>query len=70
MHLANTAKGFFQGFKAAYDKVAHRKSHDPSEAPLFDSGIGDWLLDLTGLALIILVLGTVLKWAYLALFHK
>jgi hypothetical protein len=40
------------------------------EAPsIFDSGIGDWLLDLAFLALIALVLGNVLRWAYLALFH-
>jgi hypothetical protein len=41
------------------------------EAPsIFDSGIGDWLLDLAVLALIALVLGNVLRWAYLALVHR
>ena len=41
------------------------------EAPsIFDSGIGDWLLDLAVLALIALVLGNVLRWAYLALFYR
>ncbi len=62
MRLLNAAKGLFRGSKPG------SKQH---EAPsIFDSGIGDWLLDLAVLALIALVLGNVLRWAYLALFHR
>ena len=74
MRLLTVPKDFFHGFKSIYGKVAApKKTQEPSEAPLFDSGlssIGNWLLDLVVLALIALVVGSVLKWAYLALFHK
>lgn len=74
MRLLTTAKGFFRGFKTVYQKVAaHRKSHEHSEVPLFDSGIsllGNWVLDLAVLALIALVVGTLVKWAYIAVFQK
>jgi hypothetical protein len=53
------------------DRFFHRHKHDPDDpAPLFDSGIGDWLLNLTAVALIALILGTIARWAYLAVFAK
>jgi hypothetical protein len=74
MRVVDTAKGFFRGFKSVYEKVAaHRKPHEHSEVPLFDSGlslVGDWILDLAVLALIAVVAGAVIKWAYLAVFHR
>jgi hypothetical protein len=61
-------------FKVIYEKVApHKKTQEPPEIHLFDSGlsvIGDWILDLAVVALIALVIGAIMKWAYLALFHK
>ena len=34
------------------DRLFHRHKPDPDDpAPLFDSGIGDWLLELTAIAL-------------------
>jgi hypothetical protein len=62
MRMPNAAKIFFRGHK-----------HDPthSEDPsLFDAGIGDWIFDLTAVALIVLVAGTIIRWAYLAIFYK
>ena len=53
------------------DRFFHRHKPDPNDpAPLFDSGIGDWLLNLTAIALIALILGTIARWAYVALFVK
>jgi hypothetical protein len=60
MRLLNAAKGLFRGFKPG-------SKHPDS---IFDTGIGDWLLDLAVLALIALVVGNVLRWAYLAIFHR
>jgi hypothetical protein len=61
-------------FKVIYEKVApHKRTQDPADAHLFDSGlsvIGDWILDLAVVAMIAVVLVEVLKWGYLALFHK
>ena len=53
------------------DRLFHRHKPDPDDpAPLFDSGIGDWLLSFTAVAMIALILGTILRWAYLSLFVK
>jgi hypothetical protein len=53
------------------DRLFHRHKPDPNDpAPLFDSGIGDWLLNLTAVAMIALILGTIARWAYIALFVK
>jgi hypothetical protein len=53
------------------DRLFHRHKPDPNDpAPLFDSGIGDWLLTLTAVAMIALILGTILRWAYISLFVK
>jgi hypothetical protein len=60
MRLLNAAKGLFRGFKPG-------SKHPDS---IFDTSIADWLLDLAVLALIALVVGNVLRWAYLALFHR
>jgi hypothetical protein len=62
MRLLNAAKGLFRGLKSG-----SKHSDAPS---LFDTSIGDWILDLAVVALIALVVGNVIRWAYLAIFHK
>jgi hypothetical protein len=62
MRLLNAAKGLFRGSKGG--------SKEPHEPSLFDSGIGDWMLDIAVLALIAVVLGAVIKAGYLAMFHR
>jgi hypothetical protein len=62
MRLRNAAKSLFRGFKGG--------SKQPEVPSIFDSGMGDWILDLTVLALIVIVVGTVIKWAYIAVFQK
>jgi hypothetical protein len=53
------------------DRFFHRQKADPNDpVPLFDSGVGDWLLRLTAVAMIALLVGTVLRWAYIAMFVK
>jgi hypothetical protein len=61
MRLLNTAKGLFRGSKS--------DPKDPEAPSLFESGIGDWVLYLAVLAMIALVVGHVIRWAYLAIFH-
>jgi hypothetical protein len=59
MRMTHAAKDFFQGLK---------KNSKQAESPsIFDTGIGDWILDLAVLALIALVVGTIIRWAYLAI---
>jgi len=58
MRMTHAAKNFFQGLK---------KNSKQSEPSIFDTGIGDWLLDAAALALIVLVAGTLIRWAYLAI---
>jgi hypothetical protein len=73
MHLLDAPKGFVHGLRSVYGKVAHKKTDDPYEVPLFDSGLGqlgNWILDIAVVALIAVVVGAMLKWAYLAIFHK
>jgi hypothetical protein len=62
MRLLNAAKGLFRGFKSG--------PKQPEAPSIFDSSIGDWIFDLAVLALIALVIGHVMRWAYLAVFHK
>jgi hypothetical protein len=62
MRLLNAAKGLFRGSKSG--------SKQPEAPSIFESGIGDWVLDLAVLALIALVIGNVIRWAYLAVFHR
>jgi hypothetical protein len=73
MRLQNAPRLVADEFKLIYGKVTHHKKPvDPMEAPLFDSGlsvVGDWILDLSVIALIAVVVGAMLKWAYVALFH-
>src|SRR6201985_3584988 len=53
------------------DRFFHRHKPDPNDpAPLFDSGIGDWLLDLTAVAMIALILRTSVRGPYIALSLK
>jgi hypothetical protein len=61
MRLLNSAKGLFRGIK---------RGSKPEVPSIFDSGLGDWILDLAVLALIALVVGTLIKWAYIAIFHN
>jgi hypothetical protein len=57
MRITNVAKTFFHSHKP-------KEHEDPS---IFDSSIGDWILDAVAIALIALVAGTLLRWAYLAI---
>jgi len=44
------------------DRFFHRHKPDPNDpAPLFDSGIGEWLLDLTAIAMIALIVEWILQ---------
>jgi hypothetical protein len=79
MRLLNFTKSFLRGIKNVYEKVAgqgSRLAHRSKQSDMpsvFDSGmsvVGDWILDLSVLALIALVLGNVMKWAYVAIFHR
>jgi hypothetical protein len=78
MQLLDAPRFVFHEFKVIFNKVSpHRKApqgtEDPGNAPLFDSGlssIGNWILDLVVIAMIALVAGAVLKWAYLTIFNK
>ena len=50
-----------------------KDADDPGEEHLFDSGlssIGNWLMDIVVIAMIAVVAGAILKWAYMAIFHK
>ena len=62
MRLLNAAKGLFRGIKSG--------SKQPEVPSIFDSGMGDWIFDVAVLALIALVVGNVIRWAYLAIFQK
>jgi hypothetical protein len=59
MRMLDATKSFFQAHKPGA-----KQSEDPS---IFDTGIADWLLDAAALALIALVVGTLIRWAYLAI---
>jgi hypothetical protein len=69
-------KHFLHEFKLVFSRGKHsqqKTSDDPGEAPLFDSGlssIGNWILDLAVIAMITVVAGAILKWAYMAIFHN
>lgn len=59
MRMLNATKSFFQ---------AHKPGAKPPKDPsIFETGIGDWLLDASALALIALVAGTLIRWGYLAI---
>jgi len=74
MRLLSAPKFVVDEFKLIYGKVApHKKTQEPPDPHLFDSGlsvIGDWILDLAVVAMIAVVAAAVLKWGYVALFHK
>jgi hypothetical protein len=61
MRVPNAAKLFFGSHKS--------DSEPPKEPSIFDSGVGDWALDFAAIALIALVAGTILRWAYLVIFR-
>jgi hypothetical protein len=62
MRLLNAAKGLFH--------LSRSGSKEHQEPSLFDSGIGDWMLDIVVLALIALGIGALGKAAYVAIFHR
>ena len=62
MRLLSAAKGLFHH----ESKPDSQKADEP---PLFDSGIGTWMMYAVVLALIAVVLGAVIKAAYLSIFH-
>ncbi len=76
MHLLDAPKSALHEFKLIFSKgkhASHDNSDDPGEAPLFDSGlssIGNWLMDMVVISMIAVVAGAILKWAYVAIFHK
>jgi hypothetical protein len=74
MRLWNAPYSLLQEIRVVYEKVAHhKKSEELPGAHLYDSGlsvVGDWILDLAVVALIAVVAGAVLKWAYVSMFHK
>jgi hypothetical protein len=74
MRLVNAPKFVADEFKLIFGKVTHHKKTDESpDDHLFDSGlsvVGDWILDLAVVALVAVVAGAVLKWAYLAIFRQ
>jgi hypothetical protein len=59
MRLLNAAKGLFRGSKSG--------SKEPEAPSIFDSSIGDWIFDFAVVALVALVIGHVIRWAYLAI---
>jgi hypothetical protein len=75
MHLLDAPKSAFHEFKLIFSKNKGKPAQSADEAGeehLFDSGlssIGNWLMDLTVIAMIALVAGAILKWAYVAIFH-
>ena len=81
MRLANAPKFVVEApkfvaheCKVIYERVVpHKKTQEPPDAHLFDSGlsvIGDWILNLAVVAMIAVVAGAILKWGYVSLFHK
>jgi hypothetical protein len=77
MHLLDAPKSALHEFKLIFSKnkskSAQSASDDPGEEHLFDSGlssIGNWLMDIVVIAMIAVVAGAILKWAYVAIFHK
>jgi hypothetical protein len=59
MRMLDATKSFFHSHKPG--------ARPPKEPSIFESNIGDWLLDAAAVALIALVAGTLIRWAYLAI---
>ncbi len=76
MHLLDAPKSALHEFKLIFSKSkakSAQSSADPADEHLFDSGlssIGNWLMDFAVIAMIAVVAGAILKWAYMAIFHK
>ena len=76
MHLLDAPKSALHEFKLIFSRNKGKTAHsadDPGQEHLFDSGfssIGNWLMDLAVIAMIAVVAGAILKWAYLTIFHK
>jgi hypothetical protein len=76
MHLLDAPKSALHEFKLIFSRnrdKSPQNTGDPSEEHLFDSGlssIGNWLMDFAVIAMIAVVAGAILKWAYMAIFHK
>jgi hypothetical protein len=75
MHLLDAPKSALHEFKLIFRKKKQnspQEANDPGEEHLFDSGlssIGNWLMGLTVIAMIAVVAGAFLKWAYVSVFH-
>jgi hypothetical protein len=59
MRMLDATKSLFHAHKLG--------AKSPEDQSIFETGIGDWLLDAAALALIALVVGTIIRWAYLAI---
>ena len=75
MHLLDAPKSALHEFKLIFSKKKDKSApsaDNPGEEHLFDSGlssIGNWLMGLTVIAMIAVVAGAFLKWAYVSVFH-
>jgi hypothetical protein len=69
-------KSALHEFKLIFSKnkgKSPQHDDDPGEEHLFDSGlssIGNWLMGMVVIAMIAVVAGAILKWAYMAIFHR
>jgi hypothetical protein len=76
MHLLDAPKSALHEFKLIFSKNKGKSAQgadQQGEEHLFDSGlssIGNWLMDIVVIAMIAVVAGAILKWAYVAIFHK
>jgi hypothetical protein len=76
MHLLDAPKSALHEFKLIFSKnkgKSPQNDDDPGEEHLFDSGlssIGNWLMGMVVIAMIAVVTGAILKWAYVAIFHR
>jgi hypothetical protein len=76
MHLLDAPKSALHEFKLIFTKnkgKSAQNADDPGEEHLFDSGlssVGNWLMGLVVVAMIAVVTGAILKWAYMAIFHR
>ena len=76
MHLLDAPKSALHEFKLIFSKNKSKSAQnadDPGEEHLFDSGlssIGNWLMDIVVIAMIAVVAGAILKWAYMAVFRR
>jgi hypothetical protein len=76
MHLLDAPKSALHEFKLIFSKnkgKSAQNADDAGEEHLFDSGlssIGNWLMGMVVIAMIAVVTGAIIKWAYMAIFHR